>query len=377
MFYLVPVEQSGPYRGPRYLRWRCGAGLAGQWSLKDFGPCRPVALVAARSALRAPDVVPLSEWTAKTRATARGYLRNAGIDAGWAIRAQTWREGVHRLVGLTQAYQAGRDETVAWLGRPVHFGWSTLAPLDMTAYARELAEQARRVISPLKVRGIKRLDWRDVLGLLARVPLIALMALPATDAFTTVSNQALTTYSASWSLNSGNFQVDASDVVVANASAECGAFWNADAFNGNHYAFITRTAVGTDWLGPGTRHAGAGTASYYGFYTQGTGAETYLFKMVTGTWTQLGSAGSVNIVANDVLRLESNGTTHTPIRNGSTYTSIGAQTDSALSGGAAGLSGYGLATLANAGDNWEGGNLGAAAASFLPRQNAMAHMIVR
>ena len=364
-------------RGPRHLRWRYGGGAAGRWSLKDFGNAVPVGLVAAEAELRGPDVLRITDWGGRTRAAMAAYLRSAGVDGQWATKAESGRAGLHRLAGLTQAYQAGRDEAGAWLGRPVHFGWGTLAPLDMTAYARERAEQARRVISPLKVRGIKRLDWRDVLGLLARVPLIALMALPATDAFTTVSNQALTTYSASWSLNSGNFQVDASDVVVANASAECGAFWNADAFNGNHYAFITRTAVGTDWLGPGTRHAGAGTASYYGFYTQGTGAETYLFKMVTGTWTQLGSVGSVNIVANDVLRLESNGTTHTPIRNGSTYTSIGAQTDSALSGGAAGMSGYGLATLANAGDNWEGGNLGAAAASFLPRQNAMAHMIVR
>ena len=364
-FYLLPIERIGYARGPRYLRWRYGAGAAGRWSLKDFGNSAPVGLVAAQADLRGPDVVRVVDWTGKTRESVADYLRRAGIDGQWVTRAETWREGVHRLAGLTQAHQAGKDNAGAWLGRPVHFGWGALAPLDQVAYAREMAEQARRKISPLKVRNIRRIDWRDVLGLLVRVPLIALMALPATDAFTTVSNAVLTTYSASWSLNSGDFQVDASDVVVSNANAESGAFWNADAFNGNHYAQITRTAVGTDWLGPGTRHAGAGTASYMGFYTNGTGSETYVFKNVTGTWTQLGSAGSVNIVANDVLRLESNSTTHTPKVNGSTYSSIGAQTDSSLSNGSAGISGFGLATLANAGDNWEGGNLSGATPHIL------------
>lgn len=359
MLYLLPLERVGAYRGPRYLQWRKNPdGAKALFSLKDFGAESPIALVKTPLTIFAPDVLPVADWGARTRERVRGYLRDAGVESRWVAGAQTLREAWHRLASLTQAMQAGIDNAGEWMRRDVHFG-----PYTLYAYERDGMETP----APLPVHRLRitqsfpRLQPRTRLSRLVRAlllaPLLPLMALPATDNFASGSDQPLTTYSANWSLNSGNFQARAAGNVSANASAECGAFWNADAFGGNHYAFITRVAVGAEWLGPGTRHAGAGTASYYGFYSNGTGSETFVFKMVSGTWTQLGSAGSVAINTNDILRLESSGTVHTPLVNGALYSSIGAQTDSSLSGGAGGLCGFGLVTLGNLGDNWEAGNL--------------------
>lgn len=353
-FYLCPIEKIGYARGPLGWAWRFNrAGAGGHWSLKDFGPSAGLGLLCADDAPMRQESLLINGWSKRQRANVQTVLARAGVESRWVLRAADWREAVQRLAGLTQAMQAGTDNPDEWLSRNVYFGARRLTALRFAPSVVPEAPPPLRVTWPRATV----FTWRRLWRVLRLAPLLALMALPATDNFTTATSQALTTYSANWSLNSGNFQVDTTDVVVANASAECGAFWNADSFAAAQYAFLTRTAVGTDWLGPGTRHAGAGTASYYGFYTNGDGSETYVFKMVSGTWTQLGSAGSVNIVAGDVLRLESNGSTHTPIRNGSTYTSIGAQTDSSLSSGSGGLCGYGLATLSNAGDTWEAGNL--------------------
>jgi len=183
------------------------------------------------------------------------------------------------------------------------------------------------------------------------------MALPATDVFTSASDQALTTYSASWTNNSGAFQVvGATDDVMANSSGnECGAHWNADSFNNNQYAQAKVTARSASGVVGAAVRCHASAATYYGYYTD-SGA-SYLFKMVAGSWTQLGSNAAA-LAVNDIIRIEANGTTITPKKNGSTTGTPGAQTDSAIASGYAGLSGYGNQTTARV-DNFEGGNLAA------------------
>ena len=194
-------------------------------------------------------------------------------------------------------------------------------------------------------------------------------ALPATDTFTGTDGTALTTYSANWSLNSGNFVINTNSVAPNQALIEGGARWNADTFASDQYAQGKIVAVSTSGqtIGVAVRASTSGTASYYGFYNDGSGGgKTFLFKMVSGTWTQLGAIGT-GLAANDVIRLEISGTTLTPKVNGVTKSPPGAQTDSALSSGAAGLSGYSAST-SNRLDDWEGGSLGSVAPSPRPRR---------
>lgn len=187
------------------------------------------------------------------------------------------------------------------------------------------------------------------------------MALPATDAFTTGADAALTTYSASWTNNNGAFQVlAASDDVHSNsADTETGAHWNADTFGADQYSQLTVVNVAGACIGVSVR-AAASAATWYGYYTDNS--SSYLYKIVTGSWSQIGSSGSA-ATAGQVIRLEVTGastsTTLTPKLDGSTTGTPGAQTgrNDGIGSGSAGLCGYG--SLQVRGDNWEGGNLGA------------------
>lgn len=188
------------------------------------------------------------------------------------------------------------------------------------------------------------------------------MALPASDNFTTGTDQLLTAYSANWSAVSNNMWVfQTPDSVTASANAESACRWSADAFNNDQYSQAAIEAIGSlNWTGVAVRCA-SGAATYYGLYPGGTGtADSYLFKMVAGTWTQLGPTGGAWSTS-DTIRLEVSGTTLTPIRNGSTYASIGAQTDASIASGSAGVCGYGDESLSAVRiDNFLADNLGAA-----------------
>lgn len=188
------------------------------------------------------------------------------------------------------------------------------------------------------------------------------MTLPATDNFTAANGTDLVTYNASWTYNGGVFAINSNAVYSNSAGIETGAHWNADAFNNDQYAQgVCAIIAALRWIGVAVRcHASAQT--YYGYY--GSNADRYLFKEVAATWTQIGSAGGAFIAA-DVIRLEVSGTTLTPKLNGSTDATIGAQTDSAISSGSAGISGSSLSTVVSL-DDWEGGNLGAAAGAVGP-----------
>ena len=184
------------------------------------------------------------------------------------------------------------------------------------------------------------------------------MALPASDAFTSAGDSTLQAYSASWTINSGAYSVNGTDdEAFPNASSDCIAHWNADTFGNDQYAEVVFGNLGTYWSGAGVR-AAVSAASTYGFWTDGSGANTELFKIVTGTWTQLGSSGSVAWAAGNTLRIEASGTTITPYRNGSVYSSIGAQTDSALSSGYGGMTGWGQSSrLQQNNTSWAADNL--------------------
>lgn len=185
------------------------------------------------------------------------------------------------------------------------------------------------------------------------------MALPATDSFTTGTSQTLTDYSANWTNNNGSFWInEAYDALGGNASQELGAHWNADSFDNNQYAEIKIVASGSgNWIGAAVR-CHTSSAVYYGFYTGDSSDYSYLFRYDSGAgtpWLQLGSDGAY-VLVNEVMRLEADGTTITPLVDGSEEDPPGAQTNSEISSGYAGVSGYGTGSNLR-GDDWEGGNL--------------------
>ena len=108
---------------------------------------------------------------------------------------------------------------------------------------------------------------------------------------------------------------------------------------------------------------GSSGVNFYGLTTDyADGA--YLYKIVAGSETYLGSTGAA-FSNGDTIRLECEGTTIRPLRNGALLNPPGAQTDSALAAGAAGLAGYDNGQTYALLDNWEGGNLGGVV--FQPR----------
>lgn len=188
------------------------------------------------------------------------------------------------------------------------------------------------------------------------------MTLPASDTFTGTNGTALQTYNSSWGINTSGFVLNSNALVGTNAH-DAFAYWNADTFDNDQYSQLTAVAVVADtYVGPAVRMAKSSTQTAY--FMQGDSADgLYLMKIVNGTETQLGSAAAV-VAANDVLRLEIVGTTLTPKRNGNAINPPGAQTDSSIASGAAGIDIYNNNTGGRV-DDWSAGNISAAAAGSL------------
>jgi hypothetical protein len=137
------------------------------------------------------------------------------------------------------------------------------------------------------------------------------MALPASDTFlqTSGGTQALTTYSASWSLVQGTFNVGDNTGYVAGGSGGVTniARWNADAFNANHRSDVVFSSANISngiYIGPAVRcQSGAATAYHF----DSNGSDNYLVRTVAGSDTILSQpAGS--FADGDVCRLKVSGT---------------------------------------------------------------------
>lgn len=178
--------------------------------------------------------------------------------------------------------------------------------------------------------------------------------MPATDAFTGTNDTALNTYSANWAHNAGLLEIQSNACAPDSTGNECATRWTADAFNNDQYSQCVLTAksgLTSEAIGPGVRHAAAGTATYYGYYDDG-GTTGYCFKNVAGTWTQLGSTFT-SPSTGVTVRIEAQGTTLTVKYDGS---SQGTRSDSAIASGVAGMTGFGSNTGMRA-DTWQADNL--------------------
>ena len=198
------------------------------------------------------------------------------------------------------------------------------------------------------------------------------MALPATETFTAASDAALQTYSANWTINAGAFNVNAAgDFCYPNANgSEGAAHWNADTFSADQYAQAAINNAENDaQVGVAVRCAASG-ATYYALYWGPNygAAHAWLFKQVSGTWTQLAET-DMTLAAGDVLRLEISGTMLTSKKNGTNITALSGISDNSISSGYAGIAGYDDGTTARI-DDWEGGNLGGGAPDIVIAQVA-------
>lgn len=341
---VVPIRTYKNARGPEYLKWRYGRGLDIKWSLKDFGNEIPFALIATPHKLNIPHI-PLSD---------------IGINTKWIDKAANPTERMVRTLGVAFAMQSGIDRPDVWLGRDIHFGFDTLPAYDKQMQWAEYEAKLLR-FGEWVMRG--RYWVSDITGRI--LPVFAGGALPATDAFTNTNGTALTTHSASWTYNNTGFtaqtfaiNTNAVHPTTSGSPAEVAAHWNADTFNDDHYSLATvaNLAAGV-YVGLSIRCATGATMTFYDYISDSLDA-SYLAKTVTGTYTQLGSTGSV-FTTSLAIRLEATGTGIRPMRTGATA-DIGIQTDSAITSGYAGIAGYSTSTGARI-DTWEGGNLTAPA----------------
>ena len=210
------------------------------------------------------------------------------------------------------------------------------------------------------------MDWVGYLPLCALAVLASwdhpewwplLGVLPKTDLFTGTDGTALTTYDASYTYITGTF-ILASNAMSSNTGSNCIAAWTGDTFSAAHYAEGTFGALGTNtYAGVSTR--GSGTS---GYHTWAQNGDTRFRKTVTGTTTEL-NGNSTAWAANDVIRLESEGSTHRTTKNGTAYGSS-PYTDTAVTGGGAGLGAFGSGTSKSTITTLVLGNLGAVSTHF-------------
>jgi hypothetical protein len=177
------------------------------------------------------------------------------------------------------------------------------------------------------------------------------MSVLATDAFTRADAGNL---GANWSIPTGftAIAVVSNQAKIDNPSDLGMEYYNAVVWPNYQYAQIKLTALNGDadsGMGPAVRVQSSGSA----YFCQGNTTDTRLYKVVGGTFTQLGPTAGACAV-NDVLYIEVQGTSLTVKQNGSTI--IGPVTDSDISTGNAGL--WAFIAGNPAGDDWEGGDFG-------------------
>ncbi len=176
-----------------------------------------------------------------------------------------------------------------------------------------------------------------------------------TDNFTTAETVALETHDANWVASLGAMTALSTDVCATDTGGHNGYYYN-QTFASAHYS-QTKASSG-NYGGPCVR--GAASGNYYYCYAS-LSANSYCGEVVSGSASDWDS-GQASVSAGDVTRLEIDSSTTTTIYykvNGSTVATFTSK--SALSGGRAGVSGYGGGSPQF--DDWEGGDVGVSAVS--------------
>ncbi len=199
------------------------------------------------------------------------------------------------------------------------------------------------------------------------------MALPFTDTFlqTSGSTQALTTYSAAWSILEGGFNVPSgTGVLYSTGSTYNTARDNSNTYAADHRSRVQLTAAGISgswYVGPAVRCQSGANTSYH---CESNGSSLYFSKCVAGTQTTLAGPISVSLAGTDWLSLSVEGVGATVTLKAwssaagspDTYTQIGSDvTDTAsdriTTAGQAGIFAYGSSADGAIAD-FQGENIG-------------------
>lgn len=179
----------------------------------------------------------------------------------------------------------------------------------------------------------------------------------AQDTFSAADGTALQSHNPAWTVRAGAFAIHSGAVHASAAATECAAAFTGAAWPSDQYAECTITAAGSGLIaaGPAVRVSASGALDYYGYYGSGAASSSGIFAVIAGAWIDLSGALPGALAVGDVLRLEARGTTLTAKKNGLT---VWSGSDARISGGAAGLCGYGSSTSLRM-DGWSAGNLDA------------------
>jgi hypothetical protein len=189
------------------------------------------------------------------------------------------------------------------------------------------------------------------------------MALPKTDSFT-ASDQPLGTYNANWVSVTGSMSILSNGVHGATASDFSAFRWTGDTFDDKHYAQIVLTDISTTPSSTGTGvgiRMQSGANSFYYCLPNKSGV-VFNGQMVAGTATDWDS-GQSGAAQGDTIYLGIDPTTATTVlykKNGTLVTTYTGK--SALTGGAAGVTGYDSQGDCFS-DDFEGGNVNTGSSS--------------
>jgi len=193
-----------------------------------------------------------------------------------------------------------------------------------------------------------------------------------TDNFDRGNQTGLGTSSEGWSwtiLGSGSYDIASNAAQIANTSV-AHARAESDLASSDHYAQATVTIWTTSsGMAVMCRKDSSATLTYYMWFA--TNTNHYLYKNISGSLTQLGSAVGGAPSVSEVMRISANGST---IEGSSTTPTVGpvTVTDTAITTGT--RAGFGYSYLGGAGtgsfDNWSAADLAAAglALPILTRQ---------
>ncbi len=170
-YYIIPIEEVGSARGPKYLKWRFGTGtLDVQWSCKDFGAtnqmlCAVNAEQVDHDVLLAQgDIVKIpanldSNVTAAALPTVRAELEALGVPGNWITTLHTYREVVRFVAGLFLFAQRHHDlynQEIRPVGIDLGDTWGDLSAawrenLQLTADSFEYDYSGVNASMPLRV----------------------------------------------------------------------------------------------------------------------------------------------------------------------------------------------------------------------------------
>lgn len=186
------------------------------------------------------------------------------------------------------------------------------------------------------------------------------MAVLATDNFDRAN---ASTLGANWTDIDAVFGITSNQASYRAVAFGLTEYTNVSAPNDQYAKCTLKTLVATTDEGPGPAVRISGTsASRNAYFGQCNTTEIRLYKVVAGTFTQLGTDAAPAAV-NDVIEIDANGNQITLKKNGTTI--IGPIADSSLTTGAWGLWATGGAADSVAVDNWEGGDFSASASAVL------------